>query len=77
MQDVLQQLGIQENHSGTSTGQHWIESKGKIITSFSPVNGKKIASVQASTDEAYDQAIKKAGEAFMEWRMWPSPKRGE
>jgi aldehyde dehydrogenase (NAD+) len=77
MQDVLQQLGIQENHSGTSTGQHWIESTGKTITSFSPVDGKKIASVQASTDEAYEQAIKKASEAFMEWRMWPSPKRGE
>ena len=26
---------------------------------------------------AYEQAIKKAEAAFIEWRMWPSPKRGE
>jgi aldehyde dehydrogenase (NAD+) len=77
MQDVLQQLGIQENNPGTSTGKNWIASTGKNITSFSPVDGKQIASVQVTTEEAYEQAIKKAGEAFADWRMWPSPKRGE
>lgn len=30
------------------------------------------------TDEAgYETAVKKAGEAFLQWRMWPSPKRGD
>ena len=77
MQDVLQQLGIKEKNAGTSTGTTWIGSSNNSISSFSPVDGKKIADVQTTSADDYDTAMKKAGEAFMEWRMWPSPKRGD
>jgi aldehyde dehydrogenase (NAD+) len=77
MEDVLQQLGIAARNSGASTGSEWAEGNGKIITSFSPVDGKKIAEVSSSTDEAYEQIIRTAEKAFVEWRMWPSPKRGD
>lgn len=77
MQDFLQQLGINETNSGTSTGADWIKGNGKKITSFSPVDGKAIASVQTTTTEDYEATIKKASEAFSQWRMWPSPKRGD
>jgi aldehyde dehydrogenase (NAD+) len=75
--NFLQQLKIKDNNAGVSTGAQWLESKGEPIQSFSPVDGKLIASVTATDKESYDVVIKKASEAFREWRMWPSPKRGE
>lgn len=77
MQEVLKQLGIKEVNDGVSTGTQWIKSNGKIISSYSPVDGKKIADVVCSDADAYEQVIKKAEEAFLTWRMMPSPKRGE
>ena len=76
MQDVLQQLKITESNGGTSTGTTWT-GNGKTITSYSPVDGKAIASVQTTSETDYEAVIKKAGEAFLEWRLWPSPKRGD
>jgi len=73
----LQILGINKNNPGTSTGLQWIESKGSIIESFSPVDDKLIASVVATDIESYNAVIRKAQEAFKEWRTWPSPKRGD
>ncbi len=75
--DFLKQLNIQQHNPGVSTGTKWLNSNGETIESFSPVDGKSIASVIAADRTVYDAAINKAGEAFMEWRMWPSPKRGD
>ncbi len=77
MQDILKQLGIKENNKGVSTGINWLQSKGETITSYSPVDGKVIASVTAADKEAYEAVIQKAQEAYKEWRNWPAPKRGE
>lgn len=77
MKDILQQLGINATSAGTSTGVQWIASKGKHIDSFSPVDGKKMGTVQTTDDAAYDAVIQKSSEAFLVWRQWPSPKRGE
>jgi len=77
MQDVLKQLGIKDLNDGVSTGTQWIKSGGKTISSYSPVDGKKIADVVCSDASNYEQVIKKAEEAFLTWRMMPSPKRGE
>ncbi|RYF85754.1 MAG: aldehyde dehydrogenase family protein [Chitinophagaceae bacterium] len=77
MQDILKQLGIADTNSGVSTGKNWIKSSGKTITSFSPVDGKKIADVTTADERAYEEVINTASNAFLEWRLWPSPKRGE
>src|SRR5215217_7032141 len=77
MQAVLQQLGIKETNGGTSTGKTWLHGNGKPIHSSSPVDGEKIASAQLTSEADYESTIKKAGEAFLQWRMWPSPKRGD
>ena len=73
---ALEQLGIKELNLGTSTG---LESfaNGRIIESYSPVDGKLIAKIQVSTPEDYEKAMQKASEAFKSWRMVPAPKRGE
>lgn len=77
IEDVLQKLGIEALNSGASTGSDWMETKGETIVSYSPVNGKAIASVQAAELADYEAVIKKAQAAFLEWRMVPSPRRGE
>jgi aldehyde dehydrogenase (NAD+) len=77
MQDVLKQLGIKDQNSGTSTGLQWIESNGKPISSYSPVDGQLIASIKVTDDNSYEEVIRTAQKAFIEWRTWPSPKRGD
>jgi len=77
MTDFLKTLGLQSTNSGVSTGSNWIKSKGETITSYSPVDGKKIGSVTGADKPAYDATVAKAEEAFKEWRTWPAPKRGE
>jgi aldehyde dehydrogenase (NAD+) len=73
----LQQLNLQQNNQGVSTGTNWIESKGTLIESYSPVDGKLIGSVVATDAASYSQVIATATKAFQEWRMVPAPKRGE
>mgnify|MGYP002403148726 CR=1 FL=1 len=77
MKEVLKQLGIREKNNGSSTGKQWISSQGKTVTSFSPVDGKEIAEVVCADREAYEHIINTASKAFLEWRMWPSPRRGD
>ncbi|MGZ5287720.1 MAG: aldehyde dehydrogenase family protein, partial [Flavisolibacter sp.] len=77
MQDVLKKLGIKEQNEGTSTGRKWISTSGKQIESFSPVDGKKIAAVTSTDKAAYESVVNSAAAAFLEWRSWPAPKRGE
>jgi aldehyde dehydrogenase (NAD+) len=73
---VLQQLGIQAINAGTSTGSTWFQSN-ELIDSFSPVDGKKIASVQITTEADYQKVIASAEAAFKTFRTMPAPKRGE
>lgn len=73
----LSQLGISKNNKGISTGQKWFSGKGESLPSFSPVDGKLIASVSTADKKTYDAVIATAAAAFKEWRQWPAPKRGE
>ena len=75
--DFLKTLKIQANNNGVSTGLNWLKSKGEKLHSYSPVDGKLIGSVTGTDAQAYEAVIKKAQQAFMEWRNWPAPKRGE
>ena len=61
--DFLKALHIKETNNGVSTGTKWISTTGVTIDSYSPVDGKKIGSVQAADKESYEQVIKKAEEA--------------
>lgn len=77
VQAILTQLGIEPINRGASTGSHWFHSRGPKIDSFSPVDGKIIASVNSATETEYEAVVLKAQEAFQEWRAIPAPKRGE
>ncbi|MBG9377358.1 aldehyde dehydrogenase family protein [Panacibacter sp. DH6] len=75
--DFLQQLGLEQENAGVSTGAEWLPSTGEKIQSFSPVDGRLIGSVTATDKETYDKVVAKATAAFKEWRMVPAPRRGE
>jgi aldehyde dehydrogenase (NAD+) len=75
--EALAALDIQKKNQGTSTGLDWFKTKGPIIDSFSPVDGKRIGSVYSTDEKSYDIVIETAQAAFKEWRKWPAPKRGE
>jgi aldehyde dehydrogenase (NAD+) len=73
----LQELKIQKENQGSSTGAKWIQSKGEMIQSFSPVDNQLIGAVVTTDQAAYEQVIETAQNAFIQWRNWPAPKRGE
>jgi len=75
--EFLQQLQLQKKNEGSSTGTIWHSSKGEILISSSPVDNKEIGSVISTDKEAYEKIITTAESAFLEWRNWPAPKRGE
>lgn len=75
--NFLKALKIKASNDGVSTGSVSIRSKGERLDSYSPVDGKLIASVTGADAKSYDAVIKKAQTAFTEWRSWPAPKRGE
>ena len=75
---VLKNLNILDINPAYSTGNEWATIKeSKALDSYSPVDGKRIASVQTANDEDYNTVIDKASEAFRFWRTMPAPKRGE
>ncbi|MCB0495414.1 MAG: aldehyde dehydrogenase family protein [Cyclobacteriaceae bacterium] len=77
IKEALKVLGVKEHNAGVSTGANWLESGENKLVSVSPVDGKTIGTVTEATEEEYQQVIKKAEEAFKEWRLVPAPKRGE
>src|ERR1019366_848746 len=77
MEKVLKDLGISKTNYGASTGIKHIQTKGKKIDSYSPVDGKLIGSVNAAKPEDYANVMSSATEAFKVWRLVPAPKRGE
>ncbi|OSY89075.1 aldehyde dehydrogenase [Tenacibaculum holothuriorum] len=76
IKEALAQLGLKDINNGTSTGSVNF-SNGEIIESYSPVDGKLIGKVVASTREDYDKVMDAATSAFKSWRAVPAPQRGE
>jgi aldehyde dehydrogenase (NAD+) len=77
IEEILLLFGINKLNNGASTGTTWMDTQGTQIDSFSPVDGKLIASVKSATKSDYDATVLKAQEAFTVWRNVPAPKRGE
>ncbi|MBB79309.1 MAG: aldehyde dehydrogenase family protein [Crocinitomicaceae bacterium] len=74
---ILSQFGVDSINKGASTGEHWFNTRGEKIESISPVDGRTISAVNSSTDADYEAVVLKAQEAFLLWRKWTAPARGE
>src|SRR4029077_15911019 len=75
MENVLNKLGIAEENPGVFCGE-W-RGSGANIDKISPIDGRRLASVETASAEDYDAAITRAQEAFLRWRITPGPVRGE
>ena len=76
IKNILSDLGITENNNGVMIGGRTMGS-GPSVSSYSPTDGKLIGSVTTATKDDYEAAVKAASEAFVEWRKWSAPERGE
>lgn len=74
---ILSRLGVKDVNPGVSTGREWIEPKGDMTTSYTPIDGSELAKVQNATKEEYEKVLQKAEDAFKVWREVPAPDRGE
>lgn len=77
MEGVLRQLNIQAVSNGVSTGSESWKPAGARLESYSPVDGELIASVVQASKDDYEKVMQQAQAAFLEWRNWPAPARGE
>jgi aldehyde dehydrogenase (NAD+) len=77
MKDLLERLGIGRVNRGAFTGSVGLDCHGKNLDSTSPIDGKVVAKVVQADSDVYEKVVRKAGEAFLEWRNVPSPKRGQ
>ncbi|GAA4204529.1 aldehyde dehydrogenase family protein [Pedobacter jeongneungensis] len=78
IQSILNKLGVQADNSAYSTGSSWGgASNTDRLESYSPVDGKLIASARVASATDYDAIMVKAQAAFKDWRTVPAPKRGE
>lgn len=77
--DILSKLGINPINSGVFTGHQWHNPlhDGPLLTSYSPVNGEKLADVAVCLHDDYETMMAAAEKAFLSWRLVPAPKRGE
>ncbi len=75
MQSVLDKLGLVDDNPGVFCGE-W-RGSGAKIDKISPIDGRRLASVDAASDDDYQKAIARAQEAFLKWRTTPGPVRGE
>ena len=73
----LAALSLSQHNQGAYTGNQILESNGKELNCFSPVDGEKIATVTTCDFITYDKVVNIAQGAFIEWRERPAPQRGE
>ncbi|MFM1898932.1 MAG: hypothetical protein RL577_1172 [Bacteroidota bacterium] len=77
IQSLLQRLGLGAELPSASTGLKNQICNTPLHKDFSPVDGALIAKFRYTDVEAYEHSISTAQAAFLEWRTWPAPKRGE
>ena len=77
IQEALKALGLAETNKGSSTGNAWLGSTTDLIESYSPVDGKLIGKVAATSKEDYEAIVAAGQDAYKDWRIMPAPQRGE
>ncbi|MFT7002468.1 MAG: aldehyde dehydrogenase (NAD+), partial [Spirosomataceae bacterium] len=77
MKEFLDKLRLEENNYSVSTGLNSWNGTGEKITSFTPVDGSEIGSVNAGGKEDFEKVLQTAQAASLKWRRVPAPKRGD
>jgi aldehyde dehydrogenase (NAD+) len=77
IQDLLRRLGLDGAQSGACHSRRITDPGGKRLDSINPSTGQSLGQVVTASPEAYDQVVDEASEAFLAWRTFPPPARGE
>ncbi len=56
IENALNKLGVRDLNQGTSTGSNFF-GNGKVLESFSPVDGKLIGKVTSTTKEDFEKVV--------------------
>ena len=75
--ETLEKLHIEPLNSGACYGDWIATPSGAELESINPATGEPLAKVKMAGPEDYECVVARAGEAFLDWRMVPAPKRGE
>lgn len=75
--ELLQRLGLEDGQSGVAVGPRWLEGRGGELASDSPVDGSTLGRVRMASPDEYNEVVRQAQAAFLEWRQTPAPKRGD
>ncbi len=75
--EMLHALGINKDNPGYCSGTQWVKTSGKVITSYSPVDGHPIGLVHSAQASDFTNMVVTAKQAFRIWRQKPAPQRGE
>lgn len=79
--DVLKALELipQDNrYLPSAFSSDWIsDSEGQMIESIDPTSGQPLGSLRMCTQKTYRSVLDTTHEAFLKWRTWPAPQRGE
>ncbi len=78
LEKILKELSLSSINPSTCTGTEWFSpNQENLLTSYSPVDGKKISSVIKADLSCYEKMMEKTEYAKTYWQSLPAPKRGE
>ena len=76
-EDLLRDLGIEQNNSGVSCGDEERATGREQLRSTNPATGAALPAVQSASIADYERVVARARSAFQSWRIVPPPRRGE
>ncbi|HUP21565.1 MAG TPA: aldehyde dehydrogenase family protein [Thermoanaerobaculia bacterium] len=74
--NTLAELGIAPENPGAWIGGP-LATRGALLESIDPSTGEALAAVRFADLDDYERVASGVEQAFVEWRRWPAPRRGE
>lgn len=75
--EILNRLGVPFPLPSVGRGDQWSQGTGERIVITSPIDGKTLGEMTSGKAEDVDVAVRKAADAFKDWRVVPAPLRGQ
>ncbi len=77
LSNILEKLHIEPLNSGACHGDWIANPSGRELVSLNPSTGEPLAKIKTAGADDYEMVVRRAADAFLDWRMIPAPRRGE
>jgi aldehyde dehydrogenase (NAD+) len=74
---IFPRLGLSRTRMNAGVFAGTWGGRGAVLEKYSPIDGSLLGRVAQASRSDYEQTVKAAQRAFLEWREVPAPKRGE